>query len=203
MLASLPARLDDDQLALVERVAAVPVPALPPADPEHLDRCLAALDASLPRQADGEVSGSLRLSVYRKELKHLPKAAVSFLYQEAVRKCRWFPTIAECLAIAGEWRRGDEPVQARAKAEALARRERELRMDEAMGALQRGELDDEAVNAWPEWWKLIAQTRGLIRIADGECRIRPSAIWRPEVQVAPAEMMERAAEQFPSERGAA
>lgn len=198
-LTNLPARLDDHMLAQVEAIANAPLPALPTCSSEHMAKCLKTL-AILPRQAIDAAKGELAVRLYERKLGHLPAAAMSYLADQALERCEWYPTIAECLKIAGEWQRSDEPVQAKARAQALARRERETRMDEAMTALQRGELDDEAVNAWPEWWKQIAQTRGLVTITDGVCRIRASAIWRPDVATTPAEALAGAAEQFPSNR---
>lgn len=200
-LASLPNRLDNTMLTTVESIATESLPALPPCDEQHLTQCLAILDASLPRQATNGVNGKLRLKAYQRKLSHLPAGSISHLADQALERCRWFPTIAECLEIAAEWRRDDDAVQAKAKAQAMARRERETRMDEAMSALQRGELDDDAVNGWGDWWKQIAQTRGLITIdGEGHCRIRESAIWRPAPEIEPEEVLAGIAEQFPSNR---
>ncbi len=202
-LSSLPVRLDDATLAKVEAVAAAPLPALPPCDDRHMTQCLGILDAALPRQSAGEANGKLRLAAYKRKLAHLPAEAISYLADQALDRCRWFPTIAECVEIVSEWKRSDEPVQAKARAQAIARREREARMDDAMKALQRGDLDDDAVNAWPEAWQRIAETRALITIREGRCSIRPSAIWHSEVETDATDAMRRAAEQFPSQREAA
>lgn len=160
------------------------------------------LMATLPKQSAGDVAGVLKVEGYVRSLRHLSRPQVEFMIDEALRRCRWLPAPAEMLAIADDWRRGDEPVQVRAKAQAMAQREHQARMDESFAALQCGELDDAAVSAWPERWQQIAETRGLITIEDGSCRIRSSAIWRPTAAMPPAEALAGAAAAFPTKRDA-
>jgi hypothetical protein len=83
--------------------------------------------AVLPRQAANELSGELFVAAYAKKLGHLSKDAVSFVADKAMERCRWFPTIVECLEIAGEWTRDDEHTRRKAQAARLALTERNAR----------------------------------------------------------------------------
>lgn len=196
---SLPARLDDAMLARLDAYAAAPLPALPKTDEQHMLQFMRLL-STMPRSKSDVVTSELRIEMMLRMLGHLPKAAIDWMGDQALRRFAFHPSIKELLDLSAEWTRSDESVRARVKAKTLARNEREARMDEAMAALQRGDLDDETVSGWSDWWKQIAQTRGLITIEDGRCRIRASAIWRPVPPASPEEVMADLAEQFPSNR---
>lgn len=183
--ASLPAttdplfpRLDDTSLNALVVVAEAPLPALPPIEPEVLHQSFAVLDAALPRRSSDEASGKLMLAAYRRKLGHMPKEQIDYLCNAILERCRWFPTIAECLEIAGEWQRRD--ALERAKARNLVQRERQARMDDA---LRRLKWDDDITQAevddWPEGWKRIAATQGLLfREPERLYQIRPR--FKPE-----------------------
>lgn len=96
---------------------------------------------------------------------HLPREAIDHVVREAL-SCRFFPSIAECEEIAGRWKRGDAVLKARA--EAKARHERQTRFDELLRRLDRGELDQAAIDTLPERTRLIAEDRGALRrLPDG------------------------------------
>lgn len=65
--------------------------------------------AVLPRRNSDDLGGELFVAAYQKMLGSYPKAAVSFVTEQALARCKWFPTIAECLEIMTEWRRSDKP----------------------------------------------------------------------------------------------
>ena len=126
-LESLPERLDDRQLAMVKRIAASPLPSLPPCSEIELVKCLRIMRAVLPRQISDDLSGELFVEAYARQLGEYPAAAIGYLADQATRQCRWFPTIAECLEILSGWRRWDADTMRRSDATRLANREQAAR----------------------------------------------------------------------------
>jgi hypothetical protein len=170
ILANLPERLDDQQLATVQAIASLPVPTLPPAPEKHFLQCMRTLRL-LPTRGDDELSGELRLALYRKHFGQLPAAALSYLVEQATLTCRFFPTPMECKAILDRWSRTDGPYRAQQLAQLVASREVQARFDHTMRQLRNGEMSQEQVDQLPERWKRIAATQGLLR--DGTYELRP------------------------------
>lgn len=158
---ALPAftRLDDQQLAVCDHIARLPVPVLPPAEEDFFLKCMRTLRL-LPGRGDDEVSGGLRLNLYRRHFGHLPREALAYLTDKATLTCRWFPTPAECVDILKGWERTDDQFRAIRRAKALAQREWQTRFDEAMSDLRFGRATQEQVDAMPDRWKEIAVTQG-------------------------------------------
>jgi hypothetical protein len=201
-LAAPPARLDDRQLAAVETLANAPLPALPSCGPDHFTKCMRAL-ATLPRQHSDEIKGEMQFTLYRKMLGSFPEQALSFLCETALLECDWFPTIKQCRDIIGRWNRSDQPVLDQARAEYLARAERQTRFDEAMARLVGGDADQAEIDAMPDRWKQIAETRSLLwRHEDGSysLRLAPQAsLGTPPTSL--DEITGAMAERFPSSQG--
>ncbi|MXP24829.1 hypothetical protein GRI39_02050 [Altererythrobacter indicus] len=200
-MAKLPARLSNQELAKLDEVAKAELPALPPSSKEHFARCWSFLDANLPRREVDDDTAKLRIGAYRRKLGHLPQAIVSHIADTALERCRWFPTIAELLSFAEEFERNDEAVVVKRKAEALARREREARFEEARRSLLAGTLDQASIDALPDRWRVIFETQGLLR-KDRDCYTA-----RPQHKPNPTEseegiggVLERMAKAFPSRR---
>lgn len=126
-LTTLPERLDDAMLARVKAIAEAPLPTLPPCDDRRFNQCLRVLLAVLPKRTSDELSGELFVAAYQRQLGHMPAAQISFLADKATERCRWFPTIAECLEIASEWRRWDDDTKRKAEAGRLLRAEERAR----------------------------------------------------------------------------
>ena len=195
---ALPDRLDDEQLALVEHTASLPLPPIEPMPRDRIVKSLNMLNASLPRAAADEKSGSMRLSLYREKLSHLPEPAFQYACDKAVSRCDWFPTIKQLLDFAAEWTRDDAAIRVRAAATSRARRERNDRMDDLLRRLAIEGVPQPEIDALPERMKTIAETRGLLWLVDGEWRQRPQH--RPEPSDAdPMDVVE----QFESGREAA
>lgn len=174
-------RLDDDQLNALATVAYAPLPALIPVEERHLNQSVAVLDAALPRRNSDDASGKLMLAAYRRKLGHMPREQIDFLCNAILERCRWFPTIAECLEIAGEWERADAREKARARN--LIERERQARFDDAMRRLRWGDITQAEVDSWPERWKEIAATQGdLYRDPERRFQIRPRLIDPPTTE---------------------
>jgi hypothetical protein len=201
LTASLPARLDDAALALVEAVASAPLAPLPPCDGAYFQNCLRSLSI-LPRRGDDEVTGELRVSLYQRHLRHLPRAAMTYLVDQALIRCSFFPSIRECQEIAAEWVRPEGKV--RIGAERLARREREARFDELMTRIGRGDIDQAEIDALPERTRMIAAERCLLlRGDDGAYRLRPDRLATGEPMESPEAVHDALADRFPSRRDAA
>jgi flagellum-specific peptidoglycan hydrolase FlgJ len=83
--------------------------------------------AVLPKRNSDDVSGELLVAAYQRHLGHLSGPAISFMADEVMRKCQWFPTIAECLEIAAEHRRNDDDTARRTAIQARVFKEREQR----------------------------------------------------------------------------
>lgn len=170
VLADLPERLDDRQLAAVEHIAQLPAPVLPAVTETHFLRCMRTLTL-LPARQEDELSGELRLALYRKHFGHLPEAAWSFLVEKATLECRFFPTPSECKAILDRWSRQDGPWRAHQLATHRAARERQARFDDVMRRFRMGEIAQEEVDQLPERWKRIAATQG--HLWEGTYKLRP------------------------------
>lgn len=159
-------RLTDTELARLERVAAAPLPTLPPCDARHFDQCLRIMIAALPRQSSDELGGELLVAAYRRKLGHMPTDQINFVTDKALERCRWFPTIMECLEIAMTWQRNDDALRQQQNAVASIGCEKQARMDEAMTAMEAGTISQPEIDALPPRWQSIAETRSLLRRLD-------------------------------------
>lgn len=200
-LRNLPERIDDQTLARLDALANSPLRPLAPIDRGDLDEQLLLLLSTLPKQAAGGVDGALKAEGYAMVLGKFPRPQIEFMVTEAIRTCRWLPSPAECIAIAGKWQRFDAAVESRHLAKCLSRREREARMDDADAALRAGTMDQATIDALPERWREIFETRSLLRKhADGTYTLRA----RPAPPVSEDETVHDIARQtaarFPSHR---
>lgn len=149
-------------------IAERPLPELPRCSEKHLKQCIRVLLASLPKRNSDEVSASLLLASYFRKLGAYSQDQISYLTDAALDRCEWFPTIAECNAIIGEWKRSDGAIQARERARLIVRNDRQGRFDLAMAELSRGQYSQDQINALPDSWKEVAETRGYLwLLADG------------------------------------
>lgn len=187
-LIDLPNRLDDRRLEAVEAIARLPVPALAPAPEDHFLRCMRTLRL-LPTRTDDDLSGELRLALYRKHFGRQPAEALSFLVEHATLECRFFPTPQECKAILDRWNRTDGPWRAHQLAQHRARQERQARFDDVMRRFQLGEVTQEEADALPERWRRIAATRGFLR--DADLQLRPVRVWEEPEGQSPAVLDEQ------------
>lgn len=160
----------------MEVVAKTPLPSLPPCDSQHFSQCMRIMIAALPRQNADDISAELFVAAYRRKLGHMPAEQISFITDQALESCRWFPTIAECMDIAKRWERDDVAVRERNLALASARWEKQHRMEDAMAAIRSGAMSEDDINALPDRWLSIADTRGLLMMRDGKYVVRPSAL---------------------------
>jgi hypothetical protein len=163
-------RLDDRQLVDAERIANLVLPPLPVVPEDHFLKCMRTLTL-LPARQEDDLTGELRLALYRKHFGRYPAEAWSFLVEKATLECRFFPTPSECKAILDRWNRNDPYARATRHAAVLATRERQARFDDVMLRLRRGEVEQAEVDQMPERWKRIAATQG--HLWEGTYQLRP------------------------------
>lgn len=135
------------------------------------------MTAALPRQGSDDLSGELFIAAYKRKLGHMPKDQINYITDQALERCKWFPTIAECMSIGAEWERDDEAVRNQANAIAAIGREKQQRMEEAMQAMRDGTINQDEIDALPPRWQSIGETRGYLRRGDdGGYALRPPLI---------------------------
>lgn len=173
-LANLPARIDDQTISELRAICSCPTPRAEPAAPYYVDECVTTLLINLPKRAHGEDDGEILNRTYSAALKHYSARSLKFLAKRALAKCKWFPTIAECIEIIGEYRGDGEAFGAlKVGAEARIRRELNMRMDEAVAALGRRELSQDAIDALPDLTKRVAAEKGYLwKWPDGRFTVR-------------------------------
>lgn len=158
---------------MLEELASAPLPALPPCPDADFVELMRAL-TTLPRRADDDTTGKLRISLYHRKLGGYPHSALQFMVSTVLDELDWFPTIAQCKAILDRWERRDEAVHRKASAANLARSERRARFDDIMRALERREVGQAGIDALSETLRIVAAERGFLRLHDdGVYRARP------------------------------
>lgn len=176
-LAKIPARLTDAMLAKLEAIANCPLPTPASCPVGSFNATMAGLQACLPSQNRSDVSLEAQAEAYGRMLGGYPAEAIRYLETQALARCKWFPTIAECLEIL----RGftvRNPLAAK-RSDVLRRisAEHTTRFDEAMFRLiADDEVPQDWIDALPETWKQMAETRSLLRLEDdGRYTLRQSA----------------------------
>lgn len=135
---------------------------------------MATLQASLPSQHRSAISLEVQAEAYWRMLGKHTAEQIEFLRVEAIRRLRWFPTIAECLSILSEREAANPLLAKRDRVKALIQREKVARFNDWIDAFKRGEVTQESVDAAPPRWRLIAVERGFLRVMDdGTFTIRP------------------------------
>lgn len=166
-LEALPERLTDNQLGELVALTREPLPPPEACDDQHFAKCFRLMSAVLPKQSKDELAGKLFVAGYQRILQSYPKDAISFLAEQAMTRCRWFPTIAECIDILQEWRRSDAETRKRSQMLQAIRREQETRhieQREASRNLQPLTADD--VAALPEPMISLGISCGALRRLD-------------------------------------
>ncbi|TDW65366.1 hypothetical protein EDF57_103550 [Novosphingobium sp. PhB55] len=165
-------RLSNDELAAAMVVAAAPLPVLEMADEVFLAQILRMMDM-LPRRPDDSVGGKLRHRAYELVIGRYPRQALEFLATEALCSCKFYPSTTECVEILARWRRDDDASRAKLAASTAAHRERQARFDDAMARLDEGAATQAEIDAMPEQWKSVGETRSYLwRHSDGSYTAR-------------------------------
>lgn len=165
-------------IASLKAVISAPVPEQAPCPSDYLNKALVAMMAVLPRQGKDAVTGALLFDQYARKLGKHPKGAIDYLWSTSIDRLKWFPTIAECNEIAGEWvSRAQELKHAKSIAESKIAREKDLRFRDALDMLRSRKASQEDVDAYPERWKAYAAEQGFLwKLKDGSYLIRPETM---------------------------
>jgi hypothetical protein len=153
-------------IAQAREIAAAPLPSPEPCSERHFNQCLRVLLSALPKRNSDEVSGELLISAYERKLGGFCKDQISYLSDKALERCEWFPTIAECLGIIGEWKRIDAPLQIQERAKSMVMWDRQRRFDDVMIELACGRYSQDQIDAMPDSWKVVGETRGYLWAQD-------------------------------------
>lgn len=168
-------RLNDRQLAEMERVANLPLVAPAPCDAAEFAKLMRSLSI-LPSRSDDDLTGKLRLNIYHRMMGQYPRSAIAYMVETALATLDWFPTPKQCLEILSGWLDRDavEHKHRTAMAASAVRQERQARLGEVLDALDRRALDQEKIDALPDQVKVIGSERGFLRLHDdGIYRARP------------------------------
>lgn len=168
MLKALPNSLTDEQFEQVKAIAKADVPPLPAIGPKAMTEALTMLDSSLPRRSTDTASGELRLRAYRQCLSHLRAEQMWWTVQQAIKSCRFFPTVKELLDIAEGWERRDEATEAHRLAKLLVNREVNRRLREQSRKPPPPPLTQEAVDAMPQELRSMGLKLGHLIEVDGK-----------------------------------
>lgn len=174
-LTTLPERLDDEMLARVTAIAEAPLAPLPTCDSQTFAQALRMMLAVLPKRQSDEVSGELFVAAYQRALGGYPKPAIQHLCDRAIETCRWFPTVAECLEILSTWRRTDEAVLRKVKAERLARDERAARSRRPWGPTSAFRVTQAEIDAMSPQMIELGLSCGALVERDGNVIPAPEA----------------------------
>jgi hypothetical protein len=165
-MAVLPQRLDDDQLARVEAYAAAPLPALPRTNEPHMLMFMRTLDV-MPRQQADRAAGEIKLELMLRMLGHLPAATLDWMTGEVMRRFTFYPSIKELLDLSQAWTRNDASIQARSRAQYLARTERQTRLEDSLKRLRTERCEQVWIDGLDERTLAVAETQGLVARAEG------------------------------------
>jgi hypothetical protein len=127
MLRGLPERLTPDQCKVLAEINRSPLPKLARIGDEAFAQAMKLLD-TLPRRRDDADGGEVRYRVYEIGLRHLPATQIWWSVQEAIKRCKFCPSVREFLDIADQWRRSDEASEVKREAARLLNRERIRRL---------------------------------------------------------------------------
>lgn len=172
-LNNLPDRLDDETLSKVGEIARRSLPPMTPCGDNHFKQAMRVMLAVLPKRDQDDISGELFVAAYRKKLANLSDEQISYLADKSMEKCKWFPTIAECLEIAASFKRNDDPKKAKSLANKLYGREQEARrMDQKWRDYKESILshswslrfDFTRFSEMPNWLRDMAVEYGLANV---------------------------------------
>lgn len=168
MLRDLPTSLSDEQFAQVKAIAKADLPPLPAIGPKALSEALTLLNSSLPRRKDDDATGELKSRAYRECLSHLRADQMWWTVREAIKRCRFFPTVRELLDIAEGWERRDDATEARRLARLLTNREVNRRLREQNRNAPAPPLTEEAIAAMSPELRSIGLKLGHLIEVDGK-----------------------------------
>lgn len=140
-----------------------PLPPLQAIDEKAFAECLRCLTI-LPRRADDELTGALRVRIYRSVLGQMSKVQFWWTVERAIERCQWFPSVKELREISDEWTRRDDAALALSTARAIARRHSDAEIFDIRGRLKTERCDQAWIDALPlETREMLVTERLLYR----------------------------------------
>lgn len=153
-------------IAQARQIAVAPLPVLVACSEQQFDECLRILLANLPKRNSDDLSGDLLITAYSGKLGGFSREQIGYLTDQALERCEWFPTIKQCLSIIAEWKRDDDALRLQERAKSMVLWERQARFDEMMGRLAAGAVGQDEIDALPDQWKAVGETRSYLRRED-------------------------------------
>ena len=129
---------------------------------------MAALNV-LPKRRMSTEEAEAMLGLYQRHLGNMSGQQLTYMVDEAIKRHKFYPTVAELLEIAAEWQRDDEATRTRVAAEIALRRDARARLDDARARLRRtcwgvaDQVTDDELQGWPEGWLRIFEAEGFLR----------------------------------------
>jgi hypothetical protein len=126
---------------------------------DQLTKNLQLMEAALPSRNVDEKAGERRTAAYLAVLRGYSIDQIKYLSDRAIRTLRWFPPVAECLAIIGEYQPPETECDATLRlCAAFADDAFETWLDNVKGGDPLGDV--------PDQWLRIAVERGVVRRLD-------------------------------------
>lgn len=155
-LLALPDRLDEETLNHLTIFAKSPLPLAEVCSDRVFGQTMLTLHVALPSKERSEVEDDLKFRVYQRKLGHLPHEAIATMASRALDRCKWFPTIAECLSLLKDWETDARRVRDIAKARIA--RDKQHRLDDIRTDLDWGRCSQRVIDDLPERWLKILET---------------------------------------------
>lgn len=153
----------------LQEIADAPLPPPAACDDLHFAQCFRLLSAVLPKQSKDELDGKLFVAAYKRILQNHSRDAISYLTEEAMSTCRWFPTIAECLNILEGYQRNDDDTRFRAAVNSRLVQERHQRWEDERKAraerppvIVRNQLTQDDVDQLPSYLVKLGLSLGTL-----------------------------------------
>lgn len=147
-------------LDLLREIVDAPLPAPLTCTDEHFARCMKSLDI-LPRRADDN-GGALRFKLYRAKLGGYSDDALAFLVSKGLEQFHFFPSIAECVKLLATFPNREIAEGRKGRAKLLIEGEMQARLSEVLDRLRANEMTQAEIDALPDRWKSIAETKMLL-----------------------------------------
>jgi hypothetical protein len=172
-LIEMPTPLSKTDLAVVS-AAAMHCPDLAPCGDVYFAKCVRII-STLPHRASDDTSGELMLAVYRRMLGHYSAGAIGYLTEAVLTRCKWMPTIAECIDIITGWDRNDEPYRVHLRAGWMLNNHRQEIYDRLMDDISSRRLSQDQIDALPDAIKRRSFTYGHLHCVNGRWEYRTYA----------------------------
>lgn len=181
-LEALPATLTEAQWAMVEATAIAPLPELSPCDPQTFAKLLRTMRAALPMRSLDDDGGKLIAATYARMLGGYCREALAYMVERAIAELKWFPTVAECRDMLADWRRDDEAVAAKYRAQGLiGGRDASAiqgfyeRHEADLERLRDRQVTQEELDGLPDFTRTVAEAKGYVSLVDGRFMVRKIA----------------------------